>query len=280
MELKGACAIVTGGARGIGRAIATALAAKGASVVIASRTASQVESAAEEVGALDAVRSAGGRLLGLVADVTDTDDVARLAERAEAQFGPARVLVNNAGSLAAVGPTWQLDREQWLQDVTTNLCGTFLVCREVMPGMVERGEGYVINMVGGGATSPHTFGSGYGCSKAGVLAFTETLAIEAAETGVVVFPLSPGFVRTRMTLNLVETEAGRRWRPFIGDWFKEGKDVPPERAAEMVLNLLSGRADRLSGCLFSAGEDFDAIVQNADRILAADALRLRLKPWK
>jgi NAD(P)-dependent dehydrogenase (short-subunit alcohol dehydrogenase family) len=144
--------------------------------------------------------------------------------------------------------------------------------------MVERGQGYVINLVGGGATSPHTYGSGYGCSKAGVLAFTETLAIEAAETGVVVFPLSPGFVRTRMTLNLVETEAGRRWRPFIGEWFREGRDVPPERAAAMVLNLLSGRADRLSGCLFSAGEDFGAILENADEILENDGLRLRLKP--
>jgi NAD(P)-dependent dehydrogenase (short-subunit alcohol dehydrogenase family) len=279
MELKGACCIVTGGARGIGRAIATALAAEGTSVVIASRTTHEVESAAGEVGALEVVQSAGGKLLGVAADVTDQDDVARLAREAEETFGPVRVLVNNAGSLSAVGPTWELERAEWLQDVTTNLCGTFLVCRQVMPGMVERGEGYVINLVGGGATSPHVYGSGYGCSKAGVLAFTETLAIEAEETGVVVFPLSPGFVRTQMTLNLAEGEAGRKWRPFIGEWFEQGRDVPPELAAKMVLNLLGGQADRLSGCLFSAGDDFDAIVKNADEILDKNALRLRLRPW-
>ncbi len=278
MELRSACSIVTGGSRGIGRAIATALAAQGAAVVIASRTAQEVESAAGEIAALDAVQAAGGRVLGLAADVTDAEDVARLAKRAQDEFGPPRVLVNNAGSLSAVGPTWELDRAQWLQDVTTNLCGAFLVCREVMPGMVERGVGYVINLVGGGATSPHTYGSGYGCSKAGVLAFTETLAIEAAGTGVAVFPISPGLVRTQMTVRLAESEEGRRWRPYIGERLQEGDSLPPERAAELVLNLLSGRADRLSGCLFSAGGDFEATVENADAILEQDALRLRLKP--
>jgi len=278
MELREACCIVTGGARGIGRAIATALASQGAAVVIASRTARQVATAAEEIGALDAVQAAGGRLLGLAADVTHAHDVAHLVDRAEEEFGPVRVLVNNAGSLSAVGPTWEVDREQWLRDVRTNLCGTFLVCRQVMPGMVERGEGYVINLVGGGATSPHTYGSGYGCSKAGVLAFTETLAIEAADAGVVVFPLSPGLVRTEMTLHLARSEEGRKWRPFIGELLAQGKSLPPERAAGLVLNLLSGRADRLSGCLFSAHDDFDAIVENAERILESDALRLRLKP--
>ena len=273
MELKGACVVVTGGSRGIGKAMAAAFAARGARVAIAARSKDEVEAAVAELGAGDA------QALGIPTDVTDPEQVERMVTLAERELGPVRVLVNNAGSLTAVGPTWELDRRQWLTDVQTNLCGTFLCCRAVMPGMVARGKGYVMNMVGGGATSPHVYGSGYGCSKAGVLAFTETLAMEAADTGVKVFALSPGLVRTRMTTALGEQPEGRRWRPFIGQMLKDGRDVPPEKAAELALKLVSGRVDQLSGCLFSTSDDFEAIAQAADAVLAGDGLRLRLRPW-
>lgn len=245
----------------------------GARVAIAARSKDEVEAAAAEL------EGAGGHLLGIPTDVTDPKQVERMATLAERDLGPVRVLVNNAGSLTAVGPTWELDRGQWWTDVQTNLCGTFLCCRAIMPGMVARGHGYVINLVGGGATSPHVYGSAYGCSKAGVLAFTETLALEAADTGVKVFALSPGLVRTRMTTALAERPEGRRWRPFISQMLKDGKDVPPEEAAQLALKLVSGRADRLSGCLFSSSDDFDGIVQAADAVLEGDGLRLRLRPW-
>jgi NAD(P)-dependent dehydrogenase (short-subunit alcohol dehydrogenase family) len=212
-------------------------------------------------------------------DVTDPKQVEHMATLAEHEFGPVNVLINNAGSLTAVGPTWELDRGQWLTDVQTNLWGTFVCCRAIMPGMVARGHGYVINLVGGGATSPHVYGSAYGCSKAAVLAFTETLALEAADTGVKVFALSPGLVQTRMTTALAERPEGQRWRPFIGQMLKDGRAVPPEEAAQLALKLVSGRADRLSGCLFSVREDFDGIVQAADAVLQSDGLRLRLRPW-
>jgi len=273
MKLEGACVVVTGGSRGIGKAMAAAFAERGSSVVIAARSKDEVESAVAELGA------GGRRLLGVPTDVTDPEQVQHLATLAEREFGPVSVLVNNAGSLTAVGPTWELDQEQWSADVQTNLWGTFLCCRAIMPGMVARGHGYVINLVGGGATGPHVYGSGYGCSKAGVLAFTETLALEAAETGVKVFALSPGLVKTRMTTALAEGAEGRRWRPFIGQMLKDGRDVPPEEAAELALKLVSGRADRLVGCLFSVRDDFDAIVRAADAVLQNEGLRLRLKPW-
>jgi NAD(P)-dependent dehydrogenase (short-subunit alcohol dehydrogenase family) len=272
MELEGACVIVTGGSRGIGRAIAEAFVERGARVAIASRSEDEVEAAAAELGAGDE------RALGIPTDVTVPEQVERMAAVAEHEFGPIRVLVNNAGSLTAVGPSWEVDAERWLTDVRTNLCGTFLSCQAVMPGMVARGEGCVINMVGGGATSPHVYGSGYGCSKAAVLAFTETLAMEAADTGVKVFALSPGLVRTRMTTSLAESPEGQRWRPFIGRMLAEGQHVPPETAARLAVALAEGRADRRAGCLFSAGDDVDAIAEKAEAVLAANALRLRLRP--
>jgi NAD(P)-dependent dehydrogenase (short-subunit alcohol dehydrogenase family) len=273
MELKGACVVVTGGSRGIGKAMAAAFAESGARVAIAARSKGEVEATVGELRASD------GQVSGIPTDVTDPEQVERMARLAERDLGPVRVLVNNAGSLTAVGPTWELDRGQWFTDVQTNLCGTFLCCRAIMPGMVARGDGYIINMVGGGATSPHVYGSGYGCSKAGVLAFTETLAMEAADTGVKVFALSPGLVRTRMTTALAERPEGRRWRPFIGQMLKDGRDVPPEQAAQLALKLVSGRVDQLSGCLFSSSDDFDAIAQAADAVLERDGLRLRLRPW-
>lgn len=273
METEGACVVVTGGTRGIGKAMAAAFAAHGSRVVIAARSRDEIEACVAELG------QEGRRLLGVPTDVTDTDQVKRMATLAQRQFGPVSILVNNAGSLTAVGPTWEVDKDQWANDVRTNLWGAFLCCRTIMPEMVARGRGYVINLVGGGATSPHVYGSAYGCSKAGVLAFTETLAMEATDTGVKVFALSPGLVKTRMTTALAETPEGKRWRPFIGQMLKDGQDVPPERAAELALKLVSGRADRLSGCLFSVHDDFDAIVQAADAVLKSDGLRLRLKPW-
>ncbi len=273
MELEGACVVVTGGSRGIGKAIAAAFAERGSRVAIAARSRGEVEAAVAELGAN------AGRLLGVPTDVTDPEQVDRMAVLAEREFGPISILVSNAGSLTAVGPTWELDRGHWLADVQTNLWGTFLCCRAIMPGMVARGHGYVINLVGGGATSPHAYGSGYGCSKAGVLAFTETLALEAADTGVKVFALSPGLVRTRMTIALAEQPEGRRWRPSIGQMLKDGRDVPAEEAAQLALKLVSGRADRLCGCLFSVSDNFDGIVQAADAVLESDGLRLRLRPW-
>jgi NAD(P)-dependent dehydrogenase (short-subunit alcohol dehydrogenase family) len=271
MELDGTTAVVTGGSRGIGRAIAAAFAAREACVAVASRSEDQVRTTIAELEAQ------GGRVLGVPTDVSDAGQVAALVERVEDEFGPIDVLVNNAGSLTALGPTWELDPERWLRDVTTNLWGTFLCCRTVMPGMVARGRGRIINVVGGGATYPHTYGSGYGCSKAAVLAFTETLAIEAGGTGVAVFAINPGLVRTEMTRFVAESPEGRAWRPEIGRVLQEGRDVPPELAAELCVRLAAGQADALSGRLFRAGSDFDDMLARAEEIVAADALTLRLR---
>lgn len=271
MDLNGAVAIVTGGGRGLGRAIAEAYAGKGAHVAVVARTEEELQETAE------AIRACGGRAMALPGDVTVREQVERVAEEVQQTFGPPDILVNNAGSLSAVGPTWEVEPEQWLTDVKTNLYGSMLCCRAVMPSMVKRRRGYILNLVGGGTTGPHLYGSGYGCSKAGLMALTETLAREAARTGVKVFALAPGLVRTRMTEQLAGSPEGRRWRPGIKERLDEGRHNPPELSAELALDLVSGRADVLTGRYFSASEDFDEIVENADAIAETDARTLRIR---
>ncbi len=138
-ELAGQVAIVTGGGRGIGRAIAQALAAAGASVAGVARSADQL---AETVSS---ITSANGRAIALTADVMDQSAIEHAVAQTEQQLGPVDLLVNNAGSLVAIGPLWEADPKEWWRDMEINLRGTFLCARAVLPSMVARRHGRIIN---------------------------------------------------------------------------------------------------------------------------------------
>src|SRR5262249_20297626 len=150
----------------------------------------QVEEAAR------AIEAQGGTALAVPADVTEAGAVEGMVRRGEAEFGPVGLLGNNAGSFYAIGPTWEGDPEAWWRDVTINLNGLFLCCRAVLPGMVARDRGRVLNMIGGGTGSPFPYGSGYASSKAAVMRLTECIAAELsrAESRVAVFAMGPGLV--------------------------------------------------------------------------------------
>lgn len=272
-DLHGQVALVTGAGRGIGRAIAGRLAAAGVRVALAARSADQLEETAEEI------RSAGGAALAVPTDVTDPEAVAALVRRAEAEFGPVDLLVNNAGSFSALGPLWEQDPDRWWTDVTVNLRGPFLGCRAVLPGMIERGRGRIINLIGGGAGTPFAYGSGYGCSKAAVMRLTECLAEELRLAGspVAVFALGPGLVRTALTEYQLHSPEGKRWMSRIERMFEEGKDVPPERAAALAVQLAGGRFDRLTGRAFSIRDDLEALLARQDEILRKDQKTLRFR---
>jgi NAD(P)-dependent dehydrogenase (short-subunit alcohol dehydrogenase family) len=236
-------AVVTGAGRGIGRTIAVRCASEGAKVAIAARTLNQLQDTAE------AIEEAGGHVLILPTDVTDHKDVQVLFGRAQSELGPVSLLVNDAGRLGAIGPAWELDPGNWWADVTVNVLGLYHCCRAILPVMVERGAGRIVNIVGGGATEPFPFASAYACSKAAVLRFTETLAHELDETEspVRAFALSPGFVRTAMTERFERTEAGRRWMQPLIERLHEGDDVSPEHAADMVVEIANGKLDDFHG---------------------------------
>jgi 3-oxoacyl-[acyl-carrier protein] reductase len=183
--LAGRTALVTGGASGIGRAIAEAFLAAGAGVVVLDREPGVVGAAAEELGATS----------GVAADVSDQADVRRAVADAEAALGRIDVLVNAAGILTQA-PLVEMSLAQWQQTIDVDLTGVFLLCRAVVPGMVDRGFGRVVNIASQLAIKGGTSLTHYSAAKAGVLGLTKALALEVAPHGVLVNAIAPGPVET------------------------------------------------------------------------------------
>lgn len=199
-DLDGRTAVVTGGGRGIGRSVALGLAGEGVRVVLAARSEGEIETVAEEI------HEAGGEALAVPTDVTDTGGVSALFERARERFERVDLLVNNAGTNAD-GKLWELSGEEWERVVDVNLNGAFRCCREALAGgMVERGEGTIVNM--GSLTGKVGFAgtSAYGASKHGIQGLTNTLAKELKDTDVRVSSVCPGQVATELTDDIAEVD--------------------------------------------------------------------------
>jgi NAD(P)-dependent dehydrogenase (short-subunit alcohol dehydrogenase family) len=273
MELSGCVVIVTGSARGIGKAIASAYARRGAKLCLGDMLESQLATTADEL------RAQGATVVTAATDVTDPAQVQRMFDLAESKLGPLDVQVNNAGTFSYVGPLWEAPPVQWLRDIRVNLYGSFLCCREAAARMVKRGRGYIINMVSsGGVGDPHAFSTSYASSKAGLMRLTEGLAKEAAPHGVKVFAVAPPAVQSEMTQFLLDDEGSRKWRPEFRQAFADGtRWVPADAVAEMCVQLVSGRADSLTGRYFLVQPGVAAMAAQADRILREDLWTLRIR---
>jgi 3-oxoacyl-[acyl-carrier protein] reductase len=258
MELNGAVAVVTGGARGLGKAIVEAYAARGARVAIVDVLEGQLQKTSTEM------KDAGMIALPIVTDITVVSQVDAMVTRVQNELGPVDILVNNAGTFSVIGPVWEVDHERWFRDVRTNLYGSFLVCRAVVKGMVARKRGYVINVVSSGGVT-------------GLMRLTEGLAKETQGHGVKVFAIAPPAILTDMTRFIMDDPGGKKWRPGFSRIFEEGRDSPPELVANLAVQLVSGRADRLTGRYFLVKQDFDEIIERTDEIISKDLLTLRLR---
>jgi NAD(P)-dependent dehydrogenase (short-subunit alcohol dehydrogenase family) len=230
-------ALVTGGGRGLGRSFAIALAQAGMRVAVCARTTDQIR---ETVGLIG-----GG--IAITADVTGRDDVAEMVTRVERELGPIDLLVNNAGAGPPFGPTWKVDPAEWWRTLETNVGGPMLCCHAVLPGMIERGSGRIINVASGAGTVSIPYMSAYVTSKSALIRFTEVLAEEVRPYGIAVFAIQPGTVRTAMAEELMASEEGARWLPWFKEIFDQGRDDTPERGTKLVLRLASGAADSFSG---------------------------------
>jgi 3-oxoacyl-[acyl-carrier protein] reductase len=230
-------ALVTGAGRGIGRAIAVGLGQAGVSVALLGRSPEALERVAAQVAAY------GVRVSWAGADVRDYAQVQLAVERLEAAVGEVDLLVNSAGVIEpAEVPVWEAGPETWWHVVETDLRGPFHCVRAVVPGMVERGGGRVVNLSSGIGVCDRDIYSAYAAAKAGQFRITGSLHLAGFDRGLRAFEISPGVVRTDMTATMA-IHAGRQ------DW------TPVERVVELVVAVAAGRLDAWSGGFLRAGVD-------------------------
>jgi NAD(P)-dependent dehydrogenase (short-subunit alcohol dehydrogenase family) len=259
-DLEGQVALVTGASTGIGRHLVEALAAQGMAVAGLARGEDRLRAAMDEVAA-----ATGARTLAVAADVTDRASVESAVAEVVAELGQVDLLVNNAGLIdAAEEPLWEADPDQWWDVVSSHVRGAFLLCRVVVPWMVLRNHGRIVNIASGMSVRARPEYSAYSVAKTGLMRMTEALAGALEGTDVRAFDVSPGVVDTPMTRSMP------MWRGFE-DW------TPPERVVEIVSAIASGELDAWSGRFLRAGADDLETMKG----LAPDgaARQLRLMPY-
>ena len=272
MKLDGQIAVITGSGRGIGRAIALAYAREGAKLALAARSETELQ---ETVGA---VSELGAEAIAVRTDVTSQGDTERLAHKVVERFGRIDVLVNNAGNSGPVGPLQGNDVADWVNTINVNLTGTFLVCRAVIPVMLERSGGKIINLSGAGATNAWSNMSAYCSSKAAVVRLTEVLAQELDGKGITVNALGPGSVHTSMWDKMTEqaAQAGADFIHQLGLRVTSGGGASIDECAELAVWLASSESGALTGRLISATtDDFRGLPPKIAEIMAGDAYTLR-----
>lgn len=272
MQLDNKICIITGGGRGIGKAIALAFAAEGATSILAARTVPELEATRQEIA-----DSYGTTVDILPTDVSQPEDVDRLVGHTLDKFGTVDVLVNCAGIYGPIGPVAECDALKWLEAVRVNLFGTFLCTRAVLPEMIKKQYGKIVNLSGGGAASPFPRFSAYSASKAAVVRLTETLAEEVRKHHIDINAIAPGGVNTRLLDQVLEAGEAAG-----GDFLaravrqKRNGGTPPEKAAALAVFLASPPSDGLTGRLLSAvWDNWRDIPEQLESIMTTDIYTLR-----
>lgn len=248
MLLENRIALITGGGRGIGRAIALAFAREGARVCVAARSTEQLASVAREIETESRKEAAY-----VTCDVSDVESVRRMFAHVAEQFGRAPdIMVNNAG-IAESAPLVRTEDEFWHRHLAINLTGTFYCTRAALPAMLERGWGRVINIASIAGKTGAPYIAAYSASKHGVLGLTRSAALEVAGRGITVNAICPGYVDTDMTARAVETikaktkksadeavESLKRMSP-------QNRLITPEEVAALALLLASEEGRGING---------------------------------
>nr|WP_194720045.1 SDR family oxidoreductase [Cellulosimicrobium arenosum] len=262
--------MVTGSSRGIGRALAVGLAAAGLDVALLARDATRLAEVAAEI----ALRPGAGRAVVVPADVVDADAVDRAVRHVAGVLGDIDLLVNAAGLVDAEVPLWEADPDQWWGVVETNVRGPFLLARAVVPGMLARGGGRVVDLSSGAGSHDMDGASAYNASKTALLRMGANLHRSGHARGLRTFEVAPGVVQTDMTASMAMHRGRTEWTPV-------------ERTVEMVVAIARGELDAYSGAFVRVTHDSPESLRRAiDRaaghgldVPGPDGRRLRVTRW-
>jgi NAD(P)-dependent dehydrogenase (short-subunit alcohol dehydrogenase family) len=241
VRLENRVALITGGGRGIGRAIALAFAREGARVAVVARTAVEVEAVAAEI------RAQGGTAVALPGDVTDSARVEAVVRAVAEALGPVQILVNNAG-LAVSAKVLDTDDALWERHLRVNLSGAFYASRAVLPGMLAARWGRIVNIASTAAREGFPYVAAYVASKHGLLGLTRALAMEVVAAGVTVNAICPGYVATDLTresARRIQEKTGRTYAQAIESlaaFSPQRRLVEPEEVAALAVMLASDEA--------------------------------------
>jgi NAD(P)-dependent dehydrogenase (short-subunit alcohol dehydrogenase family) len=275
MRLGGRFAIITGASQGLGEEIAKQFVAEGASVFLCARSGPAVHGVAER---LAATAFNGQKVLVRSVDISKRRDVDQLVAEALDAFSRIDILVNNAGVYGPIGPTHEIDWDAWVDAININLVGLAYACRAVTPTMIRQRFGKIINLSGGGATNPLPRMTSYAASKAAVVRFTESIALDLKAHGIDVNAIAPGALDTRLLDQVLDagpekvgTEFHQRMRKI-----KEKGGTPLSVGASLAVYLASEASNGITGRLIAAGWDkWATLHERAQDLDASDIYTLR-----
>jgi NAD(P)-dependent dehydrogenase (short-subunit alcohol dehydrogenase family) len=237
-------AIVTGASRGLGRLIAFELAKTGTDLVLVGRDKERLLSTAKTL--------TGVRVAPVQVDLADSFAVDQIAAVAR-DFGGADILINNAAMQGPIGKAWDVSASAFNETFHLNFSVPAALCRALIPGMIAKGAGWIVNLSGGGATSPRPMFSAYGAAKTALVRFGETLAVECADHGIMVNSVAPGAFRSGMTDAVINSgdRAGAKETQLASKLLQKNSDAA-ERAAALISYLVAGKGRTVTGKIISA----------------------------
>jgi len=269
------CAIITGASQGLGFEIAKKYLEAGANLTICARNESLLERSSQ---ALRKLAGHGQSVIALPADISKSRDAARLVDKTLEEFGRLDILVNNAAVAGPCGATESVDWDEWVHAIEINLLGPVLLSRAVLPHFKRAGHGKIIQLSGGGATSPLPNLSAYAASKAAIVRFVETLAEETRRHHIDVNAIAPGALNTRMLDEFIAAGPEKVGRTFHERSLQQKQDggVPLHKGADLAVFLGSALSDGITGKLISAVWDrWNTMPQHLDDLNRTDVYTLR-----
>jgi NAD(P)-dependent dehydrogenase (short-subunit alcohol dehydrogenase family) len=273
--LDGRSAIVTGASQGLGLAIARAFALAGANLAICARDPGALSRARDELAGTSGV---AGRIVAIEADVSRQDDVQRLIDAAVDAFGRIHVLVNNAGVYGPMGSIDEVNWAEWVRAIEINIYGSVLPIRAILPHFRKHRYGKVIQLSGGGATTPLPRITAYAAAKAAVVRIAESVALDVKSEGIDVNSLAPGALNTRMMNELIAAGPEAIGQAFF-ERMRQVQDeggTPRERGAALAVFLASAESDGITGRLLSAPWDpWESLQQHREDLDGSDIYTLR-----